>query len=233
MIPHLKARIQRILSNIRKKSSLGLPYILTVTGLVERPIQVLQRLLMASVEDGLNLEEMFNCRLRDMRFNAYTSRILTPLEMHYGKKNRPQWSERGLTQLRYYYWIKKYLKFGEFNEKARGIFNWKEQISRLLTTCQFSGQMPRFWIWNFYHLFKGILPQNATRIVSIWKYVRKLGPKKYICLIKNTICFSKSATMASLRWNAYQMIIFVENDSELNRYFGCKKSKEFQFWESF
>ena len=63
---------------------------------------------------------------------------------------------------------------------------------------------------NFNHQIIANSPQNATEIVGILKYVRKLGFLRKVGFFeKKADFFSESVKVVHLLWNAYQMILFL------------------------
>ena len=66
------------------------PKIHTGTGAVERAIQTMKNLILANLEDNLCLTECVNRALKVMRFTLHTGLNLTPFELHYGRKPRPE-----------------------------------------------------------------------------------------------------------------------------------------------
>ena len=60
----------------------------TATALVERAIQTVKGLLLATLDDNQSLESV--CRtLWVMRFTTHTARKRTPFQMHYSSKTGP------------------------------------------------------------------------------------------------------------------------------------------------
>ena len=60
----------------------------TGNGVQERAIQTLKTLILANLEDGINLIESVNRALLVMRFTEHTGVEITPFELHYGRKPR-------------------------------------------------------------------------------------------------------------------------------------------------